>query len=249
MKLSVAIITFNEEYILKQNLETVQDIADEIVIVDSFSTDNTPEIAKNFPKVKFIQKKFEGFGTQKNYTIDQCSSEWILFVDADEIIDETCKNHIQNIVNQSKSEYNLYRCVFDNYIFGKKLRFGDNPNKIKFFRKGHGRYTEDIVHEVIETKEPVGKLSGRIKHYSIRSISYHIGKLNLYSDKMAQLRNTNHKKSSVFKIVLSPIFRFLWIYIFRLGILDGLGGLYMAASESFYTYLKYMKLYELQNKK
>ena len=71
MKLSVAIITFNEEYILRQNLETVQDIADEIVIVDSFSTDNTPEIAKNFPKVKFIQKKFEGFGTQKNYTIDQ----------------------------------------------------------------------------------------------------------------------------------------------------------------------------------
>lgn len=248
MNLSVAIITFNVEKIIGKTLSAITDIADEIVIVDSFSTDKTEEICRKFPKVKFIQRQFDGFGTQKNFALEQCSGNWILFIDSDEIPDETAKKEISKISAKNNSEFDVYLIEFNNILLGKTLKFGGwgNTWRERFFRKNSGQLTEDIVHEGFKTSGKTGKLRGEINHYTYRDIHHHIEKSNKYTTMMAQKLFDRGKKSSVFKIFFKPKFQFFKAYILRGGILDGYVGYYAAKTSAYYTFLKYSKLYELQ---
>ena len=247
MRLSVAIITFNEDRIIQKNLEAVKDLADEIVIIDSFSTDATEEICRKFPKVKFIQHQFEGFGKQKNFAISQCSGDWILFLDADEIPDDTAKNSIKNIVAESNPKFLVYNVAFNNIFLGKTLKYGGwgNTKRERFFKKNAGKYSEDIVHECFITSEPVGLLIGKLNHYTYKDIHHHIEKSNKYTSMMAEKMYRKGKRSSIFKILFNPFFQFIKSYIIRLGFLDGLVGYYAANTAAFYTFLKYKKLYEI----
>jgi len=249
MKLSVAIITFNEERIIEKNLSAVQDLADEIIIVDSFSTDCTEEICKKFSKVKFIQHQFEGFGKQKNFAITECSGNWILFLDADEIPDETAKVSIKNIVSQENSEFLVYNIQFNNIFLGKSLKYGGwgNIKRERLFKKGFGKYSEDIVHECFITSEKVGKLNGKLNHYTYKDIYHHIEKSNKYTSMMAEKMYKNGKRSTIFKILFNPFYQFIKSYFIRLGFLDGLVGYYAASTAAFYTFLKYKKLHEITN--
>lgn len=247
MKLSVAIITFNEERIIEKNLNAVHDLADEIIIVDSFSTDSTKEICLKFPKVKFIQQKFLGFGKQKNLAIEQCQSEWILFLDSDEIPNEELIDSIRRIVSEPKSAFNVYDVEFNNIFLGETLKYGGwgNIKRERLFKKGHGKYSEDIVHEAFVTTETIGKLQGKINHYTYKDIYHHIEKSNKYTSMMAEKMYKNGKKSNIFKILFKPLFQFFKSYFLRLGFLDGLVGYYAAATAAFYTFLKYKKLHEI----
>lgn len=247
MKLSVAIITFNEERIIEKNLNAVHDLADEIIIVDSFSTDSTKEICVKFPKVKFIQQKFLGFGKQKNLAIEQCQSEWILFLDSDEIPNEELIDSIRRIVSEPKSAFNVYDLEFNNIFLGETLKYGGwgNIKRERLFKKGHGKYSEDIVHEAFVTTETKGKLQGKINHYTYKDIYHHIEKSNKYTSMMAEKMYKNGKKSNIFKILFKPFFQFFKSYFLRLGFLDGLVGYYAAATAAFYTFLKYKKLHEI----
>ena len=247
MKLSVAIITFNEERIIEKNLNAVHDLADEIIIVDSFSTDSTKEICLKFPKVKFIQQKFLGFGKQKNLAIEQCQSEWILFLDSDEIPNGELIDSIRRIVSEPKSAFNVYDVEFNNIFLGETLKYGGwgNIKRERLFRKGHGKYSEDIVHEAFLTTETKGKLQGKINHYTYKDIYHHIEKSNKYTSMMAEKMYKNGKKSNIFKILFKPLFQFFKSYFLRLGFLDGLVGYYAAATAAFYTFLKYKKLHEI----
>ncbi len=247
MKLSVAIITFNEERIIEKNLSAVHNLADEIIIVDSFSTDSTQEICSKFPKVKFIQQKFLGFGKQKNFAIEQCQSEWILFLDSDEIPNEELINSIRKIISEPKPEFNVYDVEFNNVFLGETLKYGGwgNIKRERFFKKGHGKYSEDIVHESFITTENKGKLKGKINHYTYKDIYHHIEKSNKYTSMMAEKMYRNGKKSNIFKILFKPMFQFFKSYFLRLGFLDGLVGYYAAATAAFYTFLKYKKLHEI----
>lgn len=247
MKLSVAIITFNEDRIIEKNLNAVHDLADEIIIVDSFSKDCTGEICSKFPKVKFIQQKFLGFGKQKNFAIEKCQSEWILFLDSDEIPDEELKNSVRKIISENQSEFNVYDVEFNNIFLGETLKYGGwgNIKRERLFKKGHGKYSEDIVHEEFITTEPKGKLKGKINHYTYKDIYHHIEKSNKYTSMMAEKMYKNGKKSNVFKILFKPLFQFFKSYFLRLGFLDGLVGYYAATTAAFYTFLKYKKLHEI----
>jgi len=247
MKLSVAIITFNEERIIEKNLNAVHDLADEIIIVDSFSTDSTKEICLKFPKVKFIKQKFLGFGKQKNLAIEQCQSEWILFLDSDEIPNEELIDSIRRIVSEPKSAFNVYDVEFNNIFLGETLKYGGwgNIKRERLFKKGHGKYSEDIVHEAFVTTETKGKLQGKINHYTYKDIYHHIEKSNKYTSMMAEKMYKNDKKSNIFKILFKPLFQFFKSYFLRLGFLDGLVGYYAAATAAFYTFLKYKKLHEI----
>jgi glycosyltransferase involved in cell wall biosynthesis len=249
MKLSVAIITFNEERIIEKNLNVIQDLADEIIIVDSFSTDCTERICKKFPKVKFIQHKFEGFGKQKNFAISECSGNWILFLDADEIPDETAKASIKDIVSQESSEFSVYNIEFNNIFLGKTLKYGGwgNIKRERLFKKGFGKYSEDIVHECFIASEKVGKIKGKINHYTYKDIYHHIEKSNKYTSMMAEKMYKNGKRSTIFKILFNPFYQFIKSYFIRLGFLDGLVGYYAANTAAFYTFLKYKKLHEITN--
>lgn len=249
MKLSVAIITFNEERIIEKNLTAVQDLADEIIIIDSFSTDHTEEICRKFPKVKFIQHQFQGFGKQKNFAIEQCSGDWIFFPDSDEIPDEILKKSIKNIINQEKPEFLVYNIEFNNIFLGKSLKYGGwgNIKRERLFKKGFGKYSEDIVHECFISSENTGKLQGKLNHYTYKNIHHHIEKSNKYTSMMAEKMYKNGKRSTVFKILFNPFYQFIKSYFIRLGFLDGLVGYYAASTAAFYTFLKYKKLHEIAN--
>lgn len=247
MNLSVAVITFNEERIIEKLLKSVENFADEIIIVDSFSTDKTEQICKKFSKTKFIERQFDGFGTQKNYAIDQCSGKWILFLDADEIPDEKAKTSINKIVNSEKNNFEVYKIEFNNVFLGKILKHGGwgNTWRERFFMKGSGKYSEDIVHENFKTNKKIGKLEGKLFHYTYKDIHHHIEKTNKYTSMMAKKLFDRGKKSGVLKVIFKPSFQFIKSYFLKLGFLDGIEGYYMARTASAYTFLKYMKLYEI----
>lgn len=244
MRLSAVVITFNEEKNIGRFLESVADIADEIIIVDSFSTDSTKEIAAKYPSVRFITHQFAGYGPQKNFALSQCSGEWILFPDADEIIDNQAKDSIREIIS-GKGEADVYRIKFNNILLGKHLRYGGwgSVSRERLFRKGFGKYSDDKVHEKFLTSGRIAELEGRINHYTYSSVSQHIDKINRYSTLMAEKYALAGKKVGVIKIVFGPFFNFINVFIFKLGFLDGIMGLYAAVCTSYYTFLKYIKLY------
>lgn len=247
MNLSVAIITYNEERIIEKNLQAIDALADEIVVVDSFSTDKTREICEKYSKVKFIQKKFEGFGQQKNFAIDNCSGSWILFLDADEIPDEDAMKSIKKVLHSHHPFFNVFEIHFNNILLNKVIRYGGWGNvwRERFFRKGHGKYSDDLVHETFITKDKKGKLDGNINHYTYKSINHHVEKINNYTQLMAEKKVLSKKKVSLFKIIVSPFYEFVKIYFLRLGFLDGIAGFYISITGAFYTFLKYIKMNEI----
>ena len=205
MRLSVAIITFNEERIIGKTLSAIHDLADEIVIVDSNSTDKTEEICRSFSKVKFIPQTFLGFGQQKNFALSQCSGDWILFLDSDEIPDEEAKNAIQKITASEKPDFNVYDLEFKNIFLGKALKYGGwgNVKRERLFKNGFGKYSEDIVHEAFITDSPIGKLAGFINHYTYKDIFHHIEKSNKYTSMMAEKMYQKGKKSGALQVVFN----------------------------------------------
>ncbi|MDR6922190.1 MULTISPECIES: glycosyltransferase family 2 protein [Chryseobacterium] len=247
MKLSVCYIIFNGERIIEKSIRSVYEIADEIIVVDSFSMDKTEEICTGFPKVKFIKKKFEGFGDQKNYTLAQTSGEWILFLDSDEVPDATAVQAIKDILNSSSPAYKVYTIHFNNILLKKTIRYGGWGTvwRERFFKKGHGKYSDDLVHESFITQDKIGKLPGNIDHYTYKSIAHHIEKINNYTQLMAEKKVANGKKVSLFKIIFSPFFDFMKTYFFKLGFMDGVAGFYISVTGAFYTFLKYIKINEI----
>lgn len=247
MKLSVCYIVFNGERIIEKSIRSIHEIADEIIVVDSFSTDKTEEICTGFPKVKFIRKKFHGFGCQKNYTLSEASGEWILFLDSDEVPDETAVNAIKEIIKSPNPSYNVYEIHFNNILLKKIIKYGGWGNvwRERFFKRGHGKYTDDLVHECFITQDKKGKLPGNINHYTYKSIAHHIEKINNYTQLMAEKKISNGKTVSIFKIIFSPFFDFMKTYFFKLGFLDGIAGFYISVTGAFYTFLKYIKINEI----
>lgn len=249
MNLTVAVIVYNECENMERFLSSVHPIANEIIIVDSFSTDHTKKTCLKYPNVRFFEKEFDGYGSQKNHAIDLCSGDWILFLDADEIPDEKCKNEIMNIVHGS-SPYEVYTIKLDTIFLGNAIRYGGwgDVYRERLFKKGSGRYSNDIVHEKFITEKKVGKLQGKISHYTYKNINHHIEKINRYSQMMAEKMILDGKKPSLFKIIISPFYTFIKTYFIKLGFLDGIIGYYCSKTVSYYTFLKYLKVYEKYRK-
>ncbi len=247
MALSLAIITYNEEENIVRLLNSLADIADEIIIVDSFSTDKTKEICtQKYPQVQFFEKKFNGYGEQKNHALNLCSHEWVLFLDADEVPDENLKKSIQKIVSSANTEFNVYKAKFNNHLGSHMIRFGGwgDVCRERLFRKKYARYSDDKVHEFLITDQKAGLLEGKLNHYTYKSIHHHVSKINKYSDMMAEKMFEREMKVKRFKIIVSPVFEFTKVFIFKLGFLDGFPGFYIAKTMSYYTFLKYIKLRE-----
>lgn len=247
MALSLAIITYNEEENIVRLLNSLADIADEIIIVDSFSTDKTKEICtQKYPQIQFFEKKFNGYGEQKNHALTLCSHEWVLFLDADEVPDENLKKSIQKIVSSTNTEFNVYKAKFNNHLGSHMIRFGGwgNVCRERLFRKKYARYSDDKVHEFLITDQKTGLLEGKLNHYTYKSIHHHVAKINKYSDMMAEKMFERELKIKRFKIIVSPVFEFIKVFVFKLGFLDGFPGFYIAKTMSYYTFLKYIKLRE-----
>lgn len=247
MGLSVGIITFNEEKRLERTLESVKSFADEVIIVDSGSTDKTHEIAQKF-SANFFVESWKGYGLQKNSVIDKCKEDWILLIDADEVISPELKNKIMEIVNQSKDD--VYEVNFTSVCFGKKIKHGgwSGSYRIRLFKNGIGKYNDNVVHEAFITEGKTAKLQEEIYHYSYEDLADYLSKFNRYTSEGAREYFKRGKKSNIFWLVINPIFKFIRMYVFRLGFLDGIEGLLLAILSSNYTMVKYYKLLEMNRR-
>lgn len=246
MKLSVAMITMNEEKILAKTLESVKSFADEIIVVDSGSTDNTEKIAKSYG-AKFYVESWKGYGPQRNSAIEKATSEWVLNIDADEEISPSLAKKIVEIKNSNGSE-SVYEVNFTSVCFGKRIRYGgwSNSYHIRLFRKSAGRFNSNTVHESFETKEKVVRLKEDIYHHSYLTLADYFTKFNRYTTEGAVEYYKRGKRANIFQIAFNPMFKFIRMYLIRLGFLDGKEGFLLACTSSLYTMVKYYKLYEIE---
>ncbi|MCX6249193.1 MAG: glycosyltransferase family 2 protein [Bacteroidetes bacterium] len=243
-QLTVTIITYNEEKNIRRCLDSVKELADEVVVVDSESTDSTVEICKESGCRVFI-RKFDGYGQQKQFGVDQSKNNWILSMDADEIVTEKLKNEIKDLLGQEQPPHNGYFVPFNLYYSGKILRFARISPNLRLFNRQYGKFNHKIVHEEVEVNGTVGFLKEKAVHYSYQNLHHHIEKLNTYSTQAAE---GNIKKGSTFGKYWVPLkfpVSFFTFYIIRGSFLDGYPGFIWAFMAAFYGSLKIAKTIEM----
>jgi glycosyltransferase involved in cell wall biosynthesis len=244
-KLSVIIITYNEQENIRGCLESVK-WSDEIVIVDSFSSDKTVEIAREFtPKV--FQNKWTNFSEQKNLALEKASNEWVLWIDADERATPKLKEEVLTILNSEFSSFNSYYIPRRNHYFGRWIRHcGWYPDyKLRLFRRGKGRFNERTVHESVIVEGKKGYLKSNLDHHSYKNLSDHLDRIDKYASLAAQQMFRKGRRARVFDLLFRPLARFIRMYLIKKGFLDGIYGLIVSVMGSFYVFMKYLKLWEL----
>lgn len=241
--LSVIIITFNEEKNIGRCIDSVKELADEIIILDSYSTDTTIEIAKGKGAVVH-QQYFQGYGTQKNAGLQLCGNDLVLSLDADEALNDMLVQEILTVKKSSTHDaYIMNRCT--NYC-GKFIRYGSwyPDKKIRLFSKRKAKWSNEMIHEKIEMlpNTSIRHLRGDILHYSFNSIADHVAQNNKFSTISAETLYRNGRRTNFFKIIVNPSWAFLLSYILRLGFADGLYGFIVAVNIAHLTFLKHAKL-------
>jgi len=248
-KLSVITITYNEEENIRDCLESVK-WSDEIVIVDSFSSDKTVEIALRYtPRV--FQNRWTNFSQQKSLALKKASNEWVLSIDADERVTPELKEEILGILNSQSHPFDGYYIGRRNHYLGKFIRHcGWYPDyQLRLFRKGKGRFNERSVHESVVMDGQKGYLKFFLNHYSYRSLSDHLNRIDRFTSLAAEEMFTDGKRARTFDFLFRPLTRFVRMYLIKRGYLDGVYGLIVSIMGSFYVFLKYLKLWELSRGK
>ncbi len=245
-KISALIITYNEENNIQRFLEDAS-YADEIILVDSFSTDQTIAIAKRFEKVKIFQREFNNFTDQKNFAINQATNDWVTFFDADEHIPVKLREEILYNVqhNQSIDAYYVHRKF---YFQNKLIRFSgmQSDKQIRVFRKSKAKYKAHLlVHEVLQCNGNIGYLNNSLDHYSFSSIEAFRNKLTHYSRLRAKELEQKNLKPTIFHFYLKPMYRFFNHYVMRLGFLDGKEGYIISKLHAESVHKRYVFLTEI----
>ncbi len=249
MRLSVIITTYNEAENIEGVLKSVEGWVDEIIIVDSFSTDETVKLAENFD-VKILQRKYVSPADQKNWAIPQAAYDWVLILDADERVTPDLKNEIVTLLQQQPSK-DAYWIPRQSFFMGKKVRYSgwQGDAVIRLIKKEKCRYLNVQVHEEINTKGiEVGRLKNKLTHYTYKNIDHFLAKMQRYSDWSAQDHLEKTPKVTFFHLYLKPSFRFIKHYIFQLGFLDGKVGFIISAIMAWGVFLRYVKIKEIRNR-
>lgn len=255
-KLSVTIITLNAATQLADCLASVQ-FADEIIVVDSGSTDATVAIATQYG-AKVMHQEWLGFGRQKQFAVSQASHDWVLCLDADERVTPQLAQSLQTVLHtaaESQPTAFAFRFPRCNRFLGRYLRHGEGyPDwSLRFFHRHYARWSEDAVHEKVilssNASQAIGELQGDLLHDSAETISSYLTKQNRYTSLAAEMAFQAGKRSSATQICLSPILRFIKFYLIRQGWRDGIPGLIHILIGCFNSLSKYAKLYELQQEK
>ncbi len=232
MNLSIIILTFNSQKYLKKVLASCF-FADEVLVIDSSSIDDTLEIAQTFTNVKIIHQKWLGFGKQKQAGVDFAKHNLVFILDSDEIITDELKDEI--IFTCRDPKYKAYFVPRLNYFFGKPIkRCGLYPDlTLRLFDKNYASFSKDEVHEKVITKEKTAILKNHMLHFAYENIEEFIAKQNRYS--------SLNKKNSILKAIFNPYWTFFKIYFLRLGFLEGKRGFIIAKLYAQYTFWKYIK--------
>jgi glycosyltransferase involved in cell wall biosynthesis len=240
---SAYIITLNEAENIGRCLDRLVEF-DEVILVDSGSTDGTVEIARHYENVKASFNAWPGFSAQKAHALSLCNNEWVLNIDADEVITDDYIEAMKKTIAEDKvvaleSNRTLYR-------WGTRPRhFGRDDRLVRLFRKSAGHYEPRRVHESITITGEIGTTDATIEHYENLTYSQRVDKANKYSQAKAEDKHEKGNRVSVITLVLIFPFTFIQVYFFKGHILDGVDGLLTSMNAAFYTFMKYAKLYEM----
>ena len=242
--ISVSIIGHNEEKNIEKCLQSVK-WADEIIFVDCASIDKTVEINKKYTDKIFSRENNPNLNINKQYGIDQCKGDWILYLDPDEIVTEELKKEILSAVQQANPDVKGYLIPRKNIYFGKFLRFGGKypDNQLRLFKKGSAKFQCESVHERISVDGAVLKLKSPMTHYPYSSISDMLKKSNFYTSRRAEYMHGMGDKPGF--PVLKAVMKFKKAYFFKLGFLDGFTGLVVSIMDAYNVFISQLKLKEI----
>jgi glycosyltransferase involved in cell wall biosynthesis len=247
-RLSVTIITFNEEENIRDCLENIN-WADEIIVVDSFSTDRTVEICRQYTD-KVIQRKWPGHVDQKQFALEQAVGGWILSLDADERLSEGAIREVQEVIKGGEASVDGYIFPRRTYYLGRWINYGGwyPDRKLRLIRKGAAYWSGTNPHDKLITKGPTKHLENDILHYSYRDISHQLETVDSFSRIVADIWHKEGKKVGLFSLLIRPLASFFRTYFWKRGFLDGMPGFIVSTITSYYVFLKYAKLWELLRK-
>ncbi len=247
MQLSVVILTFNSTRTIRQVLEAVAGWANEIVVVDSGSSDDTLVIAQSF-NAKIFHRKLDGFGTQKHFAVEQATNDWVFVVDSDEVVTEELKREIDTLLVDG-TEYQGFLVPRILIFLGKKLKYGRESKlpTLRLFNRKFGNYNDKDVHEDVVLDGKTFIVKNCMLHYSFTDIAEFFQKMNDYSSRSAAELFRNGKTTSILKVVTKFPVTFFVEYFIRLNFLNGYPGFVWALTQAAYASLKYIKLRELQS--
>jgi glycosyltransferase involved in cell wall biosynthesis len=248
MEISAVIITYNEEKRLEPALKSLAGIAEEIVVVDRYSDDDTLKIAKKYTDCVF-QRKWTNFADQKNYANSKARFPWILSLDADERLSPKLREEIIQLKEQEPgcTGFSMPREVF---YLGRWIRHsGWYPDrKIRLFQKEKAHWEGKYVHEKLVIEGEVKKLHGSIYHFTYRNVSDHLRRINTFSDLGAQKLYAQNKRCRWYHLLFLPFFRFLRAYLLKSGFRDGFAGFTISVLDAYSVFARYAKLREIWKK-
>ncbi len=244
-KVSIIIPTYNEEQNIRDCLESVK-WADEIFVVDSFSTDSTLSIAREYTD-RIVQHPYENSAAQKNWTIPQAIHSWVMVVDADERVTTELRDEILKLLSRSHpyDGFYIYRV---NHFLGKRIRYcgWQRDDVLRLFKRDKGRYEKKEVHADVIVPGPTTHLRHKLLHYTFQSFDQYLKKFDRYTSWAAGDRAKRTRRVHWHHLTLRPAARFVRQYVLRLGFLDGLSGLVLCSLAAYSVFLKYAKLWERQ---
>lgn len=241
---SVVVVTHNEERNIEDALRSAAGFS-EIIVVDSFSTDRTVEICRKYTD-RIYQHEWPGYAKQKQRAVDYAAGPWVLILDADERITGELREEIAAVIERTTEDgFSLQR---RNFFLGRWIRHsGWWPDSIvRLFRKEKGALEEREVHEKVVVRGSVGNLSGCLEHYTYRTISDYVRKMDSYSTLAAQEIRRRSGRPGILSLAVRPCFTFFRMYVLRRGFLDGMHGVLLAVLYGYYTFLKYAKAWEVE---
>ncbi len=247
IKLSVVIITYNEELMIARCLDAAKQVADEIIVVDSYSTDQTAEICKTYG-VKFTTHTFEGHIQQKNYAAGLATYNHVLSLDADEVLSDRLIESIKKVKENFTAD-GYYFNRFTNYCGTWIKHCGWYPDrKLRLWNRHKGKWGGQNPHDkfIMHNGSKIEFLKGDLLHYSYHSINQHIAQVNKFTDILSQSDYNRGKRVNILKIVIVPFWKFIKDYFIKLGFLDGYHGFVICIISAHATFIKYIKIRELQ---
>jgi len=246
-KLTAIIPVFNEAHHIEAAIQSVL-FADEILIVDSFSTDETLSIAKKFP-VKILQREYEYSASQKNWAIPQATHNWIFILDADERVTPQLQEEIQKILSNPPQDLVGYWVYRNNHFIDKKIKYSgwQNDKVIRLFKKDFCRYKDQHVHAEISTTGKLDYLQHTLQHFSFSSIEQFTAKLNKYAVWQAKDYDARTGKLTPYHFIGKPVWRFIKHYVIQQGFRDGVPGLTISYLQAYAVFMRYVNLWILRN--
>lgn len=245
-KLTAIIPTKNEIEHIDAAIDSVS-FADEIIVVDSFSTDGTYEMALK-KATKVLQRPFDYHAAQKNWTIPQAKHDWVLILDADERVTPELKQEIISFLNQKTIIENAFWIGRNNHFMGQKVNYSGwrNDSVMRLFKRDLCRYEDIFVHEELKAPEPIGKLKAKLWHNTYKSMDAYIEKMNLYATQQAKVYDKKTGTITPYHFILKPFWGFIKHYVVQSGFRDGFVGFTIGYMQAYVVFMRYVKLWLLR---